>query len=207
MACRLVVNIRGANASGKTTLARNFLKDQLDLITTTAPDGTKVDYQVCRVPGLSRMVTLIGRYDESKYSGCDRIKSADAICWAVSQVTGSENHVLFEGFRVSKSYARFAALRNELVREHDITWLWALLHAPKELIFERAAARREDGKLIDKKELTSVCGQMDGTRTKLRQAFHGDVLTLDPRRSPRELYTRLVDEMTARERGATLGST
>lgn len=211
---RLIVNIRGANASGKTTLARRFIPaatmgfDRLNMHLCTAPDGTEIRYSSIHPEGLQLPVMVIGTYDESKYSGMDKVKSADAICYAVSWAaqTHGAHHTLFEGFRVSKSYARFAELRNSLVRETGQTWLWALMHAPVELIYERAAARREDGKEIDHRELAAVVRQMDKTRSKVREAWPRDALTLDPRQPPEALYERLVGEMAARERGETLGA-
>jgi hypothetical protein len=211
---RLIVNVRGANASGKTTLVRQFLaaaarleRLQLRVDPEGAFPGRWTDGFRLELPGLALPVIVVGAYDESKYSGCDKIKSADDIETAIRSAFSLGGHVLFEGFRVSKSYARFAALRNELCRaDPGLTWLWVLLHAPKELIFERAQARREDGRLVDKKELAAVVSQMSSTRDKLRQAFPGDVLTLDPAKDPTYLYLRLLGEMAARERGETMGA-
>jgi thymidylate kinase len=209
---RLIVNIRGANASGKTTLVRQFIAHSAAAgLEVRLQDSTVVRGHLLSHPALTLPIAVLGLYDASKYSGCDKIKSADQIEEAVRSLAQSDGlvdpHVIFEGFRVSKSFSRFAALRNELVKaDPALTWLWALIHAPVGLIYERAAARREDGKLIDKKELAAVVKQMDGTRTKCRQAWPNDVLTLDPTQPPEAVYERFLDEMVARERGETPGA-
>lgn len=205
---RLIVNIRGANAAGKTTLAANFHNPQeIREIFWGEGGEVKSTYSVWRHPALELPVYLLGPYGKTKYAGGDTIKSADAIEGMVRQLAEAQSgHVVFEGFRVSKSYARFAALRNALVRETGATWLWAFLHAPKDLIWERAQARREDGKLVDKKELEAVVRQMNKTRDTVRYIWPKDVLTLDPTQEREVLVRRLIDEMAARERGETLGA-
>lgn len=204
---RVIVNIRGANAAGKTTLMRNFLGDPFNSHIFVAPDGTKVDFQSTDVFGLALPVVIIGKYDTSKYSGCDKIKSAEAIEWAVEHAlkTFPDHHVMFEGFRVSKSYKRYAALRNRLAAQGEV-FLWVFIHATKELIFERAQARREDGKEIDKKELESVVRQMNKTQGAVQFNWPGEMLSLDPMNPPLVVFERLRDEMAARERGETLGA-
>ena len=212
MARRLIINIRGANASGKTTLARKFIEHGRFDGTTMLPmriEGepySEVHSSSYYFPGLSRSVRIIGPYDESKYSGCDKIKSIGVIKAAVRSAGHFSDHILFEGFRVSKSYGPTAELRNELVRSHkDLTWLWTLMDAPVELIYERAAARREDGKPIDKEELAGVVRQMNNTKAKVKAAFPGEYLLLDPRCEPDFLFKRLLNEIKAREHGETLG--
>lgn len=203
---RLIVNIRGANAAGKTTLMRHFLGDPFNTHQLVAPDGTKVDIQTTDVFGLTLPVAIIGKYDASKYSGCDKIKSAEAIEWAIKECLRlfEDHHVMFEGFRVSKSYKRYAALRNELSAQGEI-FLWVFLHAPKELIFERAQARRDDGKEIDKKELTSVVNTIGSSRQKVMFNWPDEHLTLDPLNTPLRVFERLRDEMISRECGKSLG--
>lgn len=207
MSRRLIVNIRGANAAGKTTLAREVLSratatQALDL---GPMKGASVSGTMMYLPGLKLPVFLLGRYDDSKYSGCDKIKSADAIEEAVRYMTRStpDCHIMFEGFRVSKSYTRYAALRNELVREFGVTWLWVFLHLSHADVCARSEARREaSSRPIDKKELQGVVNVMNNTRTKVRQAFPNDHLTLDPvALRPHDLADRLLAEMVQREQG------
>lgn len=193
---RLIVNIRGANASGKTTLMRHFMENVVNSLELRSPDNTRVDFQFAHAPGsLNMPLCIIGKYDASKYSGCDKIKSADAIEWAVKHAMEAypAHHVMFEGFRVSKSYSRFAALRNELTRQYDVRWVWAFLHASHDLICARSEARREDtSRPIDKVELGRVVKQMTKTKRTVEQLWHEDAVTLDPNDSPDEVYHRLV---------------
>jgi hypothetical protein len=216
---RLIVNIRGANASGKTTLARQFIAHaEARLPIDLGPmAGAPVSGCLLTLPQLRRRVFLLGKYDDSKYSGCDKIKVADAIAEAVRYLAIHRDcHVLFEGFRVSKSYTRYAALRNELVKARPALspdleparWLWVFMHAPDEVIFARSEARREDAsRPIDKKELAAVQRVVNNTRDKVRAAFPGEHLTLRPESwSPVMLYDRLIHEMELRERGESGGA-
>ena len=193
---RLIINIRGANASGKTTLMRHFVANMGASLELRSPDNTKVDFQFCHQPAeLAMPLCVIGKYDDSKYSGCDKIKSADAIEWAVRHAMTEfpGHHIMFEGFRVSKSYSRFAALRNELTQTGRVRWIWAFLHASHDLICERSEARREDtSRLIDKEELGRVVKQMNKTRRTVQQLWPEDEVTLDPLTSPDEVYQKLV---------------
>lgn len=208
---RVIVNIRGANAAGKTTLARQFHdKDREFLLGEFA--GVKVKATLKMVEGLSRAVLLLGTYDESKYSGCDKIKSKDAIQGAVwhaaleSDPDGvvAHAHIMFEGFYVSKSYGPYVELRKKLIKaDPGLTWLWAFIHAPEALIFERSEARRSpDSRPIDKKELGGVVRQMANSRRNAMEIFpKKEVLTLDPTRAPEVLYEDLVARMAELEAG------
>lgn len=204
MTKRLTLNIRGANAAGKTTLMRKFLAnptEPVEVIEKRAPDGTKVHFQLSSVTGLSRPVVIIGKYDDSKYSGCDKIKSADAIEWAVQHALEAwpTHHVLFEGFRVSKSYSRFADLRNRLSGAGE-TYLWAFLHATHDLICERSEGRREaNSRPIDREELGRVVKQMDKTRRTVLQLWPDEAITLHPSDTPDTVYANLIEWLADKE--------
>lgn len=204
MTKRLTLNIRGANAAGKTTLMRKFLDDPLgvmDVVELKAPDGTKVHFQCTNVTELVHPVCVIGKYDDSKYSGCDKIKSADAIEWAVKHALEKwpDHHVLFEGFRVSKSYSRFADLRNLLSGGGEI-YLWAFLHATHDLICERSEGRREaNSRPIDREELGRVVRQMDKTRRTVLQLWPDEAITLHPTDTPDVVFANLIDWLAEKE--------
>lgn len=203
MTKRLILNIRGANAAGKTTLMRRFIGDPVGMIEMKAPDGTKVHFQASSTPGLDLPCVVIGKYDDSKYSGCDKIKSADAIEWAVNEAlrVWPHHHVLFEGFRVSKSYSRFAALRNTLSAAGE-TYLWAFLHATHDLICARSEGRREDtSRPIDRDELGRVVKQMSKTRNTVLQLWPDEAITLSPVDTPDVVFTQLRDWLAQKEQG------
>jgi len=199
MTTRVIVNIRGANASGKTTLMRRVIGSAPYVDLGQFPDAQGkmgfVQGHQFSLEGFELPFLVIGRYDASKYSGCDKIKSADQIegvlRWAIDG--GFAGHVLFEGFRVSKSWARFAAVRNWCVSNHHASWVWAFLRAEPELIFERSAARREaDARPIDKEELAAVCRVMASTWRKAKVAMPRDCLDLDASQPTEVLYAQLL---------------
>jgi hypothetical protein len=213
---RVITSLRGANASGKTTVARFFHdKDREFALGTFA--GVKVRATLKTIPGLERPVLLVGTYDESKYSGCDKIKSKDAIhgaLWYAALEADPDGavasaHILFEGFYVSKSWGPYCELRKQILkaaqyREPELRWLWAFIHAPLELILERSQARRSaDSRPIDPKELAGVVNQMGNSRRNAMQIFpKEECLTLDPTEAPEALYAKLVAQMALLEAGS-----
>ena len=200
---RQIVSLRGPNAVGKTTLMRQIIGECVPLELGVF-DGTVVKGHYLTRPELELPILVIGTYDASKYSGCDRIKSKDAITQALGwAVTTRPDHVFFEGFRVSKSWTPYAELRNRLVREHEVDWLWAFLHPPSEqFIFDRSNARREDAsRPLNEKELGSVVRVCANSRNKARALWPKDVLTLDPTRTPEALAEQLLSVVAKREVG------
>ena len=143
---------------------------------------------------------MLSKYDDSKYSGCDKIKSVGLVHALVTHaVAVLPGHVLFEGFRVSKSWGPYADLRNRLMRaEPGMGWLWVLIHAPLELILERVVLRSAD-RVPNTPELKAMVSQLSNTRVKALTAFPGGVLVLDPREPPDALYRRLVERLAAEE--------
>jgi thymidylate kinase len=199
---RIIVNIRGPNASGKTTLARHFHQpNAADILPVWgAGENTLVPFTTKIVEGLQLPVRLLGQYDgKSKYEGCDKIKSVGAIQSAVRRMSTDPlgGHVVFEGFRVSKRYGPYAELRSTIVHENrpDVVWLWALSDISEALMYERAQARSPDREL-NRPELAATWRQMRNTIAKARAAFPAEqVLLLDARLSPEELFGQLVARM------------
>lgn len=200
---RQIINIRGGNASGKTTQAWYFVEPESEDLLGSFPDKdgklTPVRFYTKAVPGLELPVHVIGTYDESKYSGCDKIKSVDVVMGAVKHATLElPGRVLFEGFRVSKSWGPYAELRNQVVRAAPVGWLWAMMAITYELTCERAQGRSPDREL-NLPELAGMCRQMNNTRIKAKAAFHGDVLELPSAEPQDNLHARLVDAIARRE--------
>lgn len=204
---RVVVNIRGANASGKSTLARLFHEPagQFELGAWPDKNGKQVAVSAYRttVPGLELPVYLLGTYDHRKYSGMDTIDSADVTEEVVNTAARYlDGHVIFEGFRMSKTWGRFATLRNRVVRDAGVDWVWWMLNASLELVIQRTEERRDAASTpTDRERLRLIVAEMNSYRIKAKALFHADTFTPDPGKlSPKELRDMLVAEMVRRER-------
>lgn len=132
----MIVNIRGCNGSGKTTIVRRFL-DKLP----TTPLGGKPErplgYQVDATTwGIQRPIYVVGSY-ENTCGGTDGIKTQEEIVERVTKAH-AHGHVLVEGLLMSKSSdggVTAPALR-------DMGAIFAFLDTPWEICLERVLGRR-----------------------------------------------------------------
>lgn len=131
-----VVNIRGCNGSGKTTIVRRFL----ERLPTTAL-GPRADrplgYAVAaNAWGVNVPVYVVGSY-ENACGGTDGIKTQDEIVDRVRRAHAC-GHVLVEGLLMSKSSdggVTAPALR-------ELGGIFAFLDTPWEVCIDRVLARR-----------------------------------------------------------------
>lgn len=96
-----IVNIRGCNGSGKTTIVRRFL-DRLPVTALGGKPGRPAGYRVDATAwGIQTPVYVVGSY-ENTCGGTDGIKTQDEIVERV-QKAHAHGHVLVEGLLMSKS--------------------------------------------------------------------------------------------------------
>lgn len=205
---RLVVNVRGCNASGKTTLARHFLAnggEETELCQYEKAPGKLAPIVVtrCSVPDLSLPVYVLGKYDEKKYSGCDAIKSMDAISEAVKKAAAElDGHLFFEGFYVSMSFERFAEICRWVKSKTEASYVFACLAVSYPTILQRIKTRAPDRE-VNMKEIKAVVERMERSRKKARWIVTpSPVVELDGELSPEEVFSQLVTAMREREYAA-----
>lgn len=131
-----VVNIRGCNGSGKTTIVRRFL-DRLPSTPLGGKPGKPAGYYVDAMPwGLALPVYVVGSY-ENACGGTDGIKTQDEIVDRVRRAHAC-GHALVEGLLMSKSSdggVTAPALR-------ELGGIFAFLDTPWEVCLERVLVRR-----------------------------------------------------------------
>lgn len=131
-----VVNIRGCNGSGKTTIVRRFL-DRLPRTPLGPRPEKPLGYCVsAEAWGLRAPVYVVGSY-ENACGGTDGIKTQEEIVDRV-QRAHAYGHVLVEGLLMSKSSdggVTAPALR-------EMGGIFAFLDTPWEVCLERVLARR-----------------------------------------------------------------
>lgn len=132
-----IVNIRGCNGSGKTTIVRRFL-DKLSVQPLGGKPGRPAGYQVDASPwGIEIPVYVIGSY-ENTCGGTDGINTQEEIADRVVKAVGL-GHVLVEGLLMSKSSDKGHVA--PILKEHDA--IFAFLDTPWDVCLERVLARRK----------------------------------------------------------------
>lgn len=131
-----IVNIRGCNGSGKTTIVRRFL-ERLPKTPLGGKPGRPAGYQVDAADwGIQTPIYVVGSY-ENTCGGTDGIKTQEEIVERV-QKAYAHGHVFVEGLLMSKSSdggVTAPALR-------DMGAIFAFLDTPWDVCLERVLGRR-----------------------------------------------------------------
>jgi len=151
---RKIINLRGANGSGKTSVARAILNHAL------APASVLFEYDSlqkrtgktrrksclvtkCMTPWSEMPVYVIGRYEGVQNGGWDLEGDMEAIEMAMRSAVFYSNltdgHIFFEGFIISKSGKRWMNFAKDHVGRFDYTW--GFIELPLETLKERIMGR------------------------------------------------------------------
>jgi hypothetical protein len=133
----MVINIRGTNASGKSTIARQLLTD----FTATKIFGVlgpkHPEAYTLSVPGVRQPVFILGPYPHrGNTGGCDRVQPYDLILLLLDKYS-PRGHILFEGSLVSDNYGQIGEWL--AARGRDAVVLF--LDTPLDVCLERLRAR------------------------------------------------------------------
>jgi thymidylate kinase len=131
-----IVNIRGCNGSGKTTVVRRFLDKlprQVLGVNAKRPWGYKVDASAW---GVKTPVYVVGSY-ENACGGADGISTQEEIALRVVQAK-AYGHVFVEGLLMSKSSANGHTA--PILKEHGA--IFGFLDTPWDTCLERVLSRR-----------------------------------------------------------------
>lgn len=133
-----IVNIRGCNGSGKTTIVRRFLT-KLPTEPLGGKPGRPAGYRVDATPwGLQLPVFVVGSY-ENTCGGADGIKTQEEIAERVVRAH-EHGHVLVEGLLMSKSSDGGHVA--PILKQHGA--IFAFLDTPWDTCLERVLARRAE---------------------------------------------------------------
>lgn len=131
----MIINVRGTNGSGKTTVVRRVLKqfphEPLEL------RGRSKRPTRYRLQSGGQGTIILGSYENLVTGGCDTLKPIDEIERLLRRSQLEADHVIFEGVMVSRTFTRWASLANEL---GDFWWLF--LNTPLETCIEGVISRR-----------------------------------------------------------------
>lgn len=169
----MILNLRGTNGSGKSTVALALLneyradKPSLPLAMYTTPKGAERYVEGYHIKKLD--LIIVGAY-KTACGGCDGIKTQDLICSAVRAAFSDANNVFFEGVIVSTLFSRYHALARELgSKSPQGRFCWAYLDTPLETCLTRIQARN-GGKEIKENLVASKVRAIASTRAKAEAA-------------------------------------
>jgi len=131
-----LVNIRGCNGSGKTTIVRRFL-DKLPTQSLGGRPDKPVGYKVDASGwGIQAPVFIVGSY-ENTCGGADGIKTQEEIAERIVQAL-PYGHVIVEGLLMSKSSDKGHTA--PIIRDHN--GIFAFLDTPWDVCLDRVLNRR-----------------------------------------------------------------
>lgn len=141
-----IVQIRGCNGSGKTTIARGLLSlcepDTLEELAWPLPKNRQKVFATV-APGVGWAV--IGSYPEgSKMGGCDGMKTMDDIKQAILdtyQACPELFGIAFEGMMISKSKWTFYDYLLDMEQKFHIQPVFVILKATPDGCLQRIAGR------------------------------------------------------------------
>lgn len=129
-----IVNLRGTNGSGKSTVARALLSVGGKQASFAGVDG------VVTTEGLA----VVGPYKKaSGGGGLDLVRTQDE-CQAAVRAAAAHpeaTRVFFEGVLLSTLYGRWFDLSQELKAQYGVGTTWAFLDTPLTVCFARIKAR------------------------------------------------------------------
>lgn len=186
-----IVNVRGCNGSGKTTIVRRFL-DRLPVTALGGKPGRPAGYCVdASAWGVLTPVYIVGSY-ENTCGGTDGIKTQEEIVQRV-QKAHAHGHVLVEGLLMSKSSD--GGLTAPALR--DMGAIFAFLDTPWATCLTRVLARRaaagNDKPFDPDKTMRSAYEQCHRSHELLTLAGGYDVRWLDHTNAVGEVVQYLKD--------------
>jgi hypothetical protein len=172
-----IINIRGCNGSGKTTIVRRFL-DKLPTRALGGKPGRPAGYCVdASAWGINTLVYVVGSY-ENTCGGTDGINSQEEIADRTVKAHGA-GHVLVEGLLMSKSSAGGHVA--PILKAHDA--VFGFLDTPWDTCLQRVLARRaaagNDKPFDPDKTMRSAYEQCHRSAELLTQAGGYDVRWID----------------------------
>lgn len=178
----MIVNLRGTNGSGKSTVARSLLAGarEVELAPYTTARGAA--RRVVGYHAADLGLVIVGPY-RTECGGCDAVKTQNLVCESVRLAARLAPNVLFEGVIVSTLFSRYLELSREL---GGLTW--AYLDTPLDVCLARIAARN-GGKAIKEDLVADKHRAIARTADKARAA--GEWVVAVPSANALETVRRL----------------
>lgn len=185
-----IIQIRGANATGKTTAVRQFIEKHNLKLTFVSVKGKETPFYVSE----DRNIVVLGRYDKTT-GGCDLFSGKSQVIAAIMYAVktyGAET-IVFEGFIYGKSFA-FGHGLNGLSKILGYEYVGVVLSRDFNHTVELLTARN-GGSYFSIENLRRTCTDVEKSYRKLKAAgvkmknVNADSLPLE------KMYTVLEEEL------------
>ncbi len=158
-----IIQIRGNNGTGKTTVVREYLKKHEYEITSIKVGAREIELHK------TEDAVVIGRYDRNACGGCDSaIKTSDELKETIAKIARylKPKYLIFEGVMYGKSYG-FTADIYAFAKAIKAEFIAVCLEPPFETTLERIYGRN-GGKDVNVKGLLSGWRGSITSNAKLR---------------------------------------
>jgi hypothetical protein len=182
----MIINIRGTNGSGKTTIIRKIFAmaegrpRQINGVLGTK----KAEANELKLPGIKKPLYILGPYlAGNKFDrgtgGCDQIQPYDLVLELLDKYSVL-GHVLFEGVLISSSYGRVGRYMETKGKKNAVM---VFLTTPLDVCIKHVKNRRKsrkDDRPFDPHNLTQKYNQIEKSKKGIRSAGKVGMLELDP---------------------------
>lgn len=198
-----IVQIRGANGSGKTTMARELinLSDQVEILCWPGDRKPKPFATIMH----DIKWAVIGTYpQESKMGGCDCMESMDAIKQAIEYIVSNYPDyygVAFEGMMISKSLWTFPTFMKEMNAKYGTEGCMVFLQTTLDGCVNRLKARGSKKALANELNLDMLLDKCEVTisyANRIEQAGGVKVFRINVETTPKnrmlDRFLMLIDK-------------
>lgn len=184
-----VIQLRGTNATGKTTTIRQFILRGHFTVKSITVRKTEIEYHWEE----ERKIAVIGRYDKAVSGGVDgSITNKDMLRDAILRIIRAEKpeYLLFEGVVYGVTF-QFAYELNIVLKRLGYEYIGLCFMPPLEVAFERLA-ERNGGKPVDYMSVQNKWFSANKAYHKLLE-YHVNVKAVDTSKIPKEEMYKLIE--------------
>lgn len=180
-----VINIRGCNGSGKSTVVQAILAvGRARPIFGACGPGRPEAYELV-LPQVAKSVYVLGSY-LTPVGGCDRLGSADLVKDLVLKYQ-PQGHVLFEGLIISDYYGKLCEALEPFGNQVAVIFL----NTPLEVCLERLHERQTAGKARGEKNVKHHFEAAQSVRKRMLENGLFRVLDLSSEEAPKVILELL----------------
>lgn len=190
----MIIKLGGPNGSGKTTFAREFMK-QWKFTPVTNERGKITQYTAAASVGKFKQVVVLGSY-EAVCGGMDGVSDKNVrIAMIKEHMNNKQRLTLFEGIMTGLTYGEIGVL-SETDKQ---PWIYAFLDTPFEVCVERVLARRaekgNDKPFDAEKNLRRRMREVQSVANRAKLFGHR-VYWVDYKQTPKQQVTALLKALT-----------
>lgn len=185
-----IIQIRGSNGAGKTTIVRQFVQRNNLEIKKVNIKGK----ETCISTNKNGSIVVLGRYDK-KTGGCDLYDNTEhvlnTIMWTMINL--KPKIIVFEGMIYSLSY-KFASKVSDFVKKYNYQYIAISLYTNPDVVFERIY-KRNGGKPIKENLILDKIKSVKTSHNKLVSNGYNSKLIDTTNINENEMYKVIEGEL------------